>query len=434
MSFEPCASAELLRRTSLPSRRSARCARSTLSSFAAIALAITLLATLPHCGAFEDEPPPATAANAVQPADPNAPAPPDGPIPPAGQAGAPGAPDGPTPGAPTDGDDSKYVSGEYAIGTDTDSYDDNDPSALNDFRQPLDPYGSWADDPTYGTVWVPSPGAVGPDFQPYVSGGHWAYDDDYVWVSDYPWGWAPFHYGRWIFIEGRGWSWIPGREYRGAWVAWSVDDGYSYLGWAPMGPSFVWFGGAAVGWHGYWGPRWAYCPRGDVFAPRVGAHVLVGPGAVAIAGRMRPYTVADVRVGGPPPGRLGYTAAQIPHATGAASVSHAEQFARPSTAKALGGSAPTRFEAAPATNVARQSAVTGVRSSPVAGGPGVSNLPRSSAGAPSVGRTQAAPVAGRASAPAVQGGAPAVAPAGGGYRPPAAASHGGAVHGGGHHR
>ncbi len=414
------------------------------------------LATLPHCGAFEDEPPPATAANASQapppdaPVDPNAPAPPGGPIPPAGQASAPADPDAPRPDAPpadappagappTDGDDSRYVSGEYAIGTDTDSYDDNDPAALNDFRQPLAPYGSWADDPTYGTVWVPSPGAVGPDFQPYVSGGHWAYDDDYVWVSDYPWGWAPFHYGRWVSIEGRGWSWIPGREYRGAWVTWSVDDGYSYVGWAPMGPAFVWFGGAAVGWHGYWGPRWAYCPRGDVFAPRVGARVLVGPGAVAIAGRMRPYTVADVRVGGPPPGRLGYTAAQIPHATGAASVSHAEQFARPSTAKALGGSAPTRFEAAPATNVARQSAVAGVRSSPVGrpvtGGPGVSNLPRSSAGTPTGERAPAAPASGRAPGPGPAAGrSPAVAPAGGGYRPPAAASHGGAVHGGGHRR
>jgi hypothetical protein len=27
----------------------------------------------------------------------------------------------------------------------------------------------------------------------YVTGGHWSYDGDYVWVSDYPWGWVPFH-------------------------------------------------------------------------------------------------------------------------------------------------------------------------------------------------------------------------------------------------
>jgi hypothetical protein len=412
---------------------------------AAIAL---ILATLPHCGAMEDEPPPATAANASMspppPPDPGAPLPPGGPIDPTGQSSAAAS------GASED--DSRYVSGEYAIGTDSDSYDDNDPAALNDFRQPLDPYGTWADDPTYGTVWVPSTGVVGPDFQPYVSAGHWAYDDDYVWVSDYPWGWAPFHYGRWIFIEGRGWSWIPGREYRGAWVTWSVDDGYSYLGWAPIGPSFVWFGGVAVGWHGYWGPRWAYCPRGDVFAPRVGARVVVGPRAIAIAGRMRPYAVADVRVGsGPPPSRLGYTSAQIPHATAVASVSHAQQFARPSTARALGASGPTRFEATPATNAARQSSVMGARPSPLTGARppvvdsrpapapgGHPNVPRSSAGEANVGRYQATPAQGRAAAPpAVQSRAPAAAPVqgGGAFRPPAAASHGGAVHvGGGHHR
>jgi hypothetical protein len=386
---------------------------------ASVAILAILLGALPQCAPWDDEPPPATAsaaasagapsAPAAPPADPSAPLPAGGPIAPAGQSAA--APD----------DDTKYVSGEYAIGSDTDSYDDNDPSALNDFRQPLDPYGAWVDDPTYGTVWVPSPGAVGADFQPYVSAGHWAYDDDYVWVSDYPWGWAPFHYGRWVFIEGRGWSWIPGREYRGAWVTWSVDDGYSYLGWAPMGPAFVWFGGVGVVYRGYWGPRWAYCPRGDVFAPRVGAHVVVGPGAVAIAGRMRPYATANVRAGGPPPARFGYAAAQLPHATAVASVSRAQQYARPSTARPLGASAPARFEAAPATNAGRQPAVSGVRSTP-----GVSAAARGTAGAPNVGRVQSAPVQGRANPPAV-----APAPARGTYHAaPAGAGHTG---GGGHH-
>ena len=200
-----------------------------------------------------------------------------------------------------------------------------------------------------------------------------------------------------------------------------------------LGPSFVWFGGAGVAWHGYWGPRWAYCPRGDVFAPRVGAHVLVGPGAVAIAGRMRTYSVSEGWVGGPPPGRLGYSAAQIPHATGAASVARAEQFARPSSARAMGGSAPTRFEAAPVANPAPQSAGAGARSAPALG-----------TGTPNGGRYEAAPASGREATPAsgraataaasAQGRAPAAAPAGGAPRPAAAASHGGTFHGGGHHR
>ena len=429
MLLEPCASAELRPQRSL--RLAARARTS-------VALALGL-ATLPHCGAFEDEPPPATAANAAAPPapnappDPNAPLPPGGPIPPVGQTSAPGA--------PTEGDDSRYVSGEYAIGTDTDSYDDNDPAALNDFRQPLDPYGSWVDDPTYGTVWVPSPGAVGPDFQPYVSAGHWAYDDDYVWVSDYPWGWAPFHYGRWVVVEGRGWSWIPGREYRGAWVTWSVDDGYSYLGWAPMGPTFVWFGGAAVGWHGYWGPRWAYCPRGDVFAPRVGAHVLVGPGAVAIAGRMRTYSVSEGWVGGPPPGRLGYSAAQIPARDGGR-----QRGARRAIRATLLGARDgrKRSDALRGRSGSEPRAAVRGRGRALRSRPGHGNAQRGalrgrarvgSWAAPASGR-EATPASGRAAtaAASAQGRAPAAAPAGGAPRPAAAASHGGTFHGGGHHR
>jgi len=79
----------------------------------------------------------------------------------------------------------------------------------------LDPYGNWVEDATYGTAWVPSPTVVGDDFTPYQTAGHWAYDDDYVWVSEYSWGWAPFHYGRWVYVGGVGWEWIPGRTYAG---------------------------------------------------------------------------------------------------------------------------------------------------------------------------------------------------------------------------
>ena len=180
-----------------------------------VTLGLLLLPALTQCEPWDDGPPPATAANGTATAmptpavaavsdDPNAPPPASTPPPPPPPPYQPGQ-DGPPP-AMDDG--ARYASGEYAIGADDDSYDDNDPSALSDFRPVLQPYGTWVDDPTYGTVWVPSPDTVGPDFQPYVSSGHWAYDNDYVWVSDYPWGWAPFHYGRWVTVEGRGWSWI----------------------------------------------------------------------------------------------------------------------------------------------------------------------------------------------------------------------------------
>jgi hypothetical protein len=293
-----------------------------------------LLAVTPatgHCDPADEGPPPATAQSA--PGDPTQPVTDDTTTeqPPSEEAPSPAIDEGSEPGP--------NASGEYSIGEDPDSYDDNDPAALSDFRGALDPYGSWADDSTYGTVWVPSAAAVGADFQPYVSAGHWTYDDDWTWASDYPWGWAPFHYGRWVWIEPRGWSWIPGRTYRGAWVEWSVDDGYSYVGWAPAPPVFIWLGGLAVGWRGpYVGPRWAYCPHAAVFAPELTTHVVTGPLAAPIAARMRLYVPTAARIGGPPPDRIGFTAAQVAHPTGdsAANLARAMRFARPSTALALG--------------------------------------------------------------------------------------------------
>jgi hypothetical protein len=104
-----------------------------------------------------DEAPPATPQNATAPAaEPPAPAEPP---PPEGQPGAEGEAPGPA---------TQYGSPEYTVGQDTDSYDDDDPAALTDFHDTLSPYGTWVDDPTYGTVWVPSQGTVGADFRPYV--------------------------------------------------------------------------------------------------------------------------------------------------------------------------------------------------------------------------------------------------------------------------
>jgi hypothetical protein len=253
----------------------------------------------------------------------------------------PDPPPAPVATAAASGDGNQYVSAEYAIGADSDAYDDSDPSALTDFHGALDAHGSWVDDPRYGTVWVPNRAEVGADFVPYTTAGHWAVDDSdqYVWVSDYDWGWAPYHYGRWVLVDGQGWVWVPGREYRGAWVSWGWDDGYGYVGWYPMAPAFFWFGGVAVAATFYVGPHWSYCGRGDVFAAHVGEHVLTGPAAVRASGSV--HVAANPSVG-PSAARLGYSAAQVPHvsASSSASVARAQQFSRPSTATALGGSAP----------------------------------------------------------------------------------------------
>ncbi|HXY00196.1 MAG TPA: DUF6600 domain-containing protein [Candidatus Limnocylindrales bacterium] len=71
----------------------------------------------------------------------------------------------------------------------------------------LDDYGGWRPVPEYGTIWFPHVTVVG--WAPYRF-GHWAWVSPWgwTWVDDAPWGFAPFHYGRWVFVGGA-WGWVP---------------------------------------------------------------------------------------------------------------------------------------------------------------------------------------------------------------------------------
>ena len=132
----------------------------------------------------------------------------------------------------------RYVSREVA------GYDD------------LDQYGRWDNQPGYGNVWIPT--AVGADWAPYHD-GHWAWIAPWgwTWVDDAPWGFAPYHYGRWATFGGR-WGWIPGPYdatpvYAPALVAWVGGRGGSgfslsfsigtvaAVGWFPLGPREPYF-------------------------------------------------------------------------------------------------------------------------------------------------------------------------------------------------
>jgi hypothetical protein len=100
------------------------------------------------------------------------------------------------------------------------------------FYDELSPYGYWVDYPAYGYVWVPN---VAPGFTPYATNGYWVFTDaGWTWVSNYPWGWAPFHYGRWYSDPMYGPMWVPDNEWGPGWVTWRRSEGY--YGWAPMGP------------------------------------------------------------------------------------------------------------------------------------------------------------------------------------------------------
>lgn len=109
----------------------------------------------------------------------------------------------------------------------------------------LDEYGSWQQTPDYGPVWYP--GTVAADWAPYRD-GYWADVGGWgtTWVDAAPWGYAPFHYGRWMRIGGR-WGWCPGAYaarpiwapalvgwYGGAGWGMSSSLGSPVYGWVPL--------------------------------------------------------------------------------------------------------------------------------------------------------------------------------------------------------
>ncbi len=195
------------------------------------------------------------------------------------------------------------------------SFADTDPSALADFRPVLARFGTWVDDEQLGTVWVPSPRRVGPDFVPFVSAGHWAYGDDYVWASDYEWGWLPFHYGRWVWSDARRWVWIPGRAYAPAWVVWRTGPArLGYVGWAPAPPAFVWRSRVAVATTRDIEASFVFCPSSNLFSKNLSRWIVAREAGFALAKRtdpyVRPYPAPDDPLGsvsehGPTPGELG---------------------------------------------------------------------------------------------------------------------------------
>jgi hypothetical protein len=118
-------------------------------------------------------------------------------------------------------------------------------------------YGRWEDAPEYGPVWMPE--NVGADWAPY-SDGYWTSLPSFgwTWVDVAPWGYAPFHYGRWVSWRGR-WAWCPGNYVaRPAWapalVAWYGGGNWRFAG--SGGPIYGW---VPLSWREAYVPAWRHC-------------------------------------------------------------------------------------------------------------------------------------------------------------------------------
>lgn len=69
-------------------------------------------------------------------------------------------------------------------------------------------HGTWQQHPQFGWVWTPL--GMAPNWAPYRQ-GQWVWQQPWgwTWVDAAPWGFAPYHYGRW-FPWGNRWFWAPG--------------------------------------------------------------------------------------------------------------------------------------------------------------------------------------------------------------------------------
>ena len=74
-------------------------------------------------------------------------------------------------------------------------------------------YGSFINAGGCGSMWRPY--FTSASWDPFGNGAFAYYPSaGYSWVSPYPWGWTPYHYGSRSYCQGTGWGWQPG----GAWM------------------------------------------------------------------------------------------------------------------------------------------------------------------------------------------------------------------------
>ncbi len=123
---------------------------------------------------------------------------------------------------------------------------------VSDFHEPLATHGVWVEVEDHGRCWRPHHVAAG--WRPYCS-GYWVWTDcGWYWVSDEPWAWACYHYGRWYLHPHHGWMWVPDVVWGPSWVCWR--EGGGYVGWAPLPPHVRFHGEVIYAEHIRVEPAW----------------------------------------------------------------------------------------------------------------------------------------------------------------------------------
>jgi hypothetical protein len=107
----------------------------------------------------------------------------------------------------------------------------------------LEAAGHWRRSADYGEVWRPD--ALPADWVPYRDGRwRWIPPWGWTWIDDEPWGFAPFHYGRWALLD-KDWVWVPGSLAENPVY---LPAAVAFLGTPGVGISYAGGDGPAVGW------------------------------------------------------------------------------------------------------------------------------------------------------------------------------------------
>lgn len=159
-------------------------------------------------------------------------------------------------------------------------------------------FGAWSVAPDGARLWTPAKLPAG--WQPFQQGAwSWVAPWGWTWIDDQPWGFAPFHYGRWLAAHGR-WAWAPGQwgatrpVYAPATTGWFggtalVVGEAPALGWVALAPDEAVYPGYAVS-AGYWNAlnNASVTPASRRAVAIGGRARLVPAGAMAYANRSMP--------------------------------------------------------------------------------------------------------------------------------------------------